>query len=123
MPISLNVSEEDTMDLQENEVIITSNGDKMLQTFETSKYLQEFRRFRWNITAVGALTICRIEFWMEYKRAALFGFGYLLSRICIQINPTKNLLAVVVFYVMNAESIILFGGSIIEKLYAKNINV
>ncbi|CAG9771117.1 unnamed protein product [Ceutorhynchus assimilis] len=35
VPISLNVTEEDTLDLQENEVIITSNGDKMLQAFET----------------------------------------------------------------------------------------
>ncbi|XP_066156834.1 discoidin domain-containing receptor 2-like isoform X1 [Euwallacea fornicatus] len=35
VPIFWNVTEEDTLDLQENEVIITSNGDKMLQAFET----------------------------------------------------------------------------------------
>ncbi|KAH1002204.1 hypothetical protein HUJ04_008315 [Dendroctonus ponderosae] len=33
--ISSNVTEEEALDLQENEVIITSNDDKMLQTFET----------------------------------------------------------------------------------------
>ncbi|KAL1517293.1 hypothetical protein ABEB36_001075 [Hypothenemus hampei] len=35
VPVSLNVTEEDMPDLEENEVIVTSNGDKMLQTFET----------------------------------------------------------------------------------------
>ncbi|XP_050301112.1 discoidin domain-containing receptor 2-like isoform X2 [Anthonomus grandis grandis] len=35
VPIFLNITEEEDLDLQENEVIITSNGDKMPKTFET----------------------------------------------------------------------------------------
>jgi len=42
--VSMNVTEEDGPDLWENEVIITSNGDKILQTFETSKCY-----FQWTI--------------------------------------------------------------------------